>query len=318
MAIKQTQIQNSAWLKYAGALLLAFAFLVFLGILLFSSISTPLFGKCVAVVTIDQEITSRSSAPGLFSEAAPGSEDIAAAIDALNERDDVGAVLFVMDSPGGSTLGSREIYASVKNLDKPKVAYFREVAASGAYYISAGTDYIISEPDALTGSIGVIMTLSDMSGLFEKIGYNMTAIKSGEVKDIGSSARPVTPKERAILQSIVDEVFSEFKSVVLTNRGSRLDTERFNEILDGRVVSGRQAKEIGLVDATGTRKDAIAKAAALANITDEVPRLCEVSASQPGSGGLFSSSSFLSGLFNGIAKGLGSGADAKKVSVRYE
>lgn len=303
----QPQPNGGNWLKYGGVILLGLAFLVFLGILLFSSVSTPLFGKCVAVVDIKGEITTSSSPPGLFSEAVPGSEEIASTIEGLNRRDDVGAVVFVVDSPGGSVVATREIYDAVKGLDKPKVAYFREVAASGAYYISTGADYLISDPDALTGSIGVIMTLSDMSGLFGKIGYNVTAIKSGDTKDIGTYARPMTGKERQILQALVDEIFAEFKGIVIANRGPRLDMSRFNEILDGRVLSGRQAKEAGLVDALGTKKDAIRKAAQLANITDEEPSICEIKVSSSGSD-IFGMRALIPGLMQ----------NTKKVSVKYE
>lgn len=306
--IQPPQDSGSSWLKYGGILLLAFAFLAFLAVLLFSSAATPLFGKCVAVVEINSEITTASTPAGLFTEAVPGSEEIAASIDGLNSRDDVGAVVFVIDSPGGSVVATREIYDAVKNLEKPKVAYFREAAASGAYYIATGTDYIVSEPNALTGSIGVVMTLADMSGLLEKIGVNVTSITSGESKDIGSYSRPMTEKEREILQSLVDEVFQEFKGIVISNRGSRLDLQKFNEILDGRVLSGRQAKEIGLVDALGSKKDAIMKAAGLANITDAEPSICEISVSGGGAG-LFDARYFLPPILT---------QNQKRVSVSYE
>ncbi|VVB98025.1 ATP-dependent Clp protease proteolytic subunit [uncultured archaeon] len=309
----QPQEQNGNWLKYGGVILLGVVFLVFLGILLFSSVTVPaLGGKCVGIVDLNQEITTQSASPSLFSTGSPGSEDIANAIDNLNSRDDVGAVVFVVDSPGGSVVATREIYDSVKGLKKPKVAYFREVAASGAYYISTGTDYIISDPDALTGSIGVIMTVSDLSGLFGKIGYNETAIKSGDEKDIGGYSRPMTDKDRQILQALVNEVFGEFKNIVITNRGSRLDLAKFNEILDARVLSGRQAKEIGLVDALGTKKDAIKKAAALANITDSEPKICTISTS-PSAGGIFGATSMFRGMLEGLLP-----QDAQKVSVKYE
>lgn len=310
MRIKSiSQSQNPNWLKYGGIILLGIAFLVFLGILLLSSVSVPVLGsKCVAIVNINQEITTESEQASLFAEGIAGSEEIADSIRELDKRDDVGAVLFVMNSPGGSVVATREIYDAVKNVSKPKVAYFREVAASGAYYISAGTDYIISEPNALTGSIGVIMTLADMTGLFEKLGLNFTAIKSGESKDIGSSSRPMTDKEREILQSLVDEIFNDFKSIVIENRGSRLSMAKFEEILDGRVVSGRQAKSIGLVDELGNKRDAIMKAAELANITDEEPTLCEIDVSST-EAGLFDASAFITQI---------SGKNSNKVSVRYE
>jgi protease IV len=310
--LSQPQGQGAGWLKYGGVLLLGVVFLVFLGVLLFSSASVPVLGKCVAVVNINQEITTQGASGSLFSAGSPGSEDIANAIEELNSRDDVGAVVFVVDSPGGSVVGTREIYNAVKALDKPKVAYFREVAASGAYYLSTGTDYIISDPDALTGSIGVVMTVGDLSGLFGKIGYNETTIKSGEEKDIGSYSRPMTEKDRQILQALVDEIFTEFKNIVIANRGSRLNMQKFNEILDARVVSGTQAKSIGLVDALGTKKDAIAKAADMAGITDEEPKICQIS-TMPSEGGLFGATELFRGALDALLP-----QGSPKVSVRYE
>ncbi len=307
--LQTQQSQGANWLKYGGAIVLALAFLVFLGILLFSSVSVPIIGsKCVAIVNIDQEITTESVPPTLFSTAVPGSEEIASSIAALETRDDVGSVVFVMNSPGGSVVATKEIYEAVKNLSKPKVAYFREIAASGAYYISTGADYIVSEPDAITGSIGVIMTVTELSGLFDKLGINSTAIKSGESKDIGSPERPMTDNEKQILQALVDEIFGEFRSIVVANRGSRLDMDRFEEILDGRIVSGRQAKAIGLVDALGNKRDAIMKAAALAGIGDEEPLLCEIDTSSHKTG-LFDVRTYFAGIL---------AQDTKKFSVKYE
>ncbi len=306
--IATQQPQQGSWLKYGGVLLLGITFLMFLGMLLFSSISTPFFGKCIGVVEISDEITTRTTPQSLFSNEIPGSEEIAAAIKALDKREDVEAVLFVVDSPGGSVVATHEIYDAIKGLKKPKVAYFREIATSGAYYLSTGADYIISEPDTLTGSIGVIMTLSDLTGLLDKIGANITTIKSGESKDIGSFARPMSEKERAILQALVDEIFSEFKSIVIENRGVRLNAEKFNEILDGRVLSGRQAKEAGLVDALGNKQSAIRKAAEFANITEEEPSVCKITVSST-QGGLFDVRSYIPAIFS---------QQEKKISVKYE
>ena len=257
-------------------LVVGFVFLVAL-VLVFSSSSSSLTGKCVAVVNLNQEITVESTPPSLFFEGMPGSEEIAKKIEDINKRDDVGAVVLVVNSPGGSVVATREIYDSYKTLEKPKVAYFREVAASGAYYIASGSDYIISDPDAITGSIGVIATFSDLSGLFDKIGMNTTAVKSGLHKDIGSSSRPMTDEELGIIQALIDEVFDEFKTVVVENRKGTLNMVKFEEITDGRILSGRQAKSVGLVDALGNKKDAIKKAAELAGITEEEPRICDIS-----------------------------------------
>lgn len=263
------------------AIVLILAFIAVLALFfVFSSLSPLFVGKCVAVVDINTELTVEGTPPSLLDVGSPGSEQIAYAIESLDKREDVGAVLLVFNSPGGSIVATREVYDAVKGLSKPKVSYFREMAASGAYYVASGSDYIISDPNAITGSIGVVATVADMSGLLEKLGVNVTEIKSGAHKDMGSSFRNMTPEEQAIMQGIVDEVYQEFRSVVLENRQGRLDLAKFDEVSDARILTGRQAARIGLVDQTGTKKDAILKAAELANmsaISVEDVRLCPVS-----------------------------------------
>ncbi|MBU0586070.1 signal peptide peptidase SppA [Candidatus Micrarchaeota archaeon] len=294
MAINAKQTQKNSWMKYAGILLLGFVFLVFLGVLIVFSAADGLFqDKCVAVMNIEGEITTESVPQTLFSGFVPGSEDIANTIRSTDAREDVGAILFVINSPGGSVVASDEIYDAVNSTEKPTVAYFREVAASGGYYVASSTDYIVSEPFALTGSIGAVMTLSDMSGLLEKIGMNITDIKSGAMKDIGSPFRPPTENETELLQIIVDDIFQDFKNAVISGRGSRLNMQKFEEVLDARVLTGKQAKEIGLVDALGNKQDAIRKAAELAGMDTENLRICEVDASPERSGGLFDAKSII-------------------------
>lgn len=280
-------------------LLLAFAFAVVLFLFfIISALSPFLMGKCVAVVEIDNELTVEGASPSLFDNGYPSSEQLATSIESLNSREDVGAVLFVFNSPGGSVVATREVYAAVDGLNKPSVSYFRETAASGAYYVASGTDYIVSDPDALTGSIGVIATFAEMQGLFEKLGINVTTIKSGEHKDIGSSYRNMTDEEKAILQSVVDEVFQEFKGIVLQNRGDKLNRVRFDEVTDGRILTGRQAVAVGLVDSVGTKKDAIMKAAELGGIDAETPedvRICQVPTGMT-EAGLFDMETLIRGL----------------------
>ncbi|MEM4366548.1 MAG: signal peptide peptidase SppA [Candidatus Anstonellales archaeon] len=262
----------------------------------------PIGGKCVAVIKIDQEITTEGE-KGIFGPLSLGSDEIAAVIKDVDERDDVGAVLFVVNSPGGSVVGSREIYLAVEQMKKPKVVYMREVAGSGAYYISAPADYIYADPNTLTGSIGVVATFTDLSRLFEMLGINMTSITSGDMKDIGSPSRPMTEKERAIVQGIVDEVFQDFKGVVLKHRGNKLNMEKFNEVLDGRILTGRQAKAIGLIDDTGTMEDAIKKAMELGGIEER--NICEIDMAEQ---------SMLGSLYNEIMRP----SAKKRVTLNYE
>jgi len=280
--------------------LLAIAFIVLIGLFIILAELLPSFtGKCVAVVDINVPLTVEGSPTTLLEAGYPDSEQLAKAIERLDERADVGSVLLVVNSGGGSVVATHEVYDAVSGLEKPSVSYFREYAASGAYYVATGTDYIVSDPAALTGSIGVkSVTFLMMTGLMEKLGVNATTVTSGDYKDIGSPFREMTEDEKAIMQSIVDEIFDEFKEVVIKNRGSKLDRTKFDDITDGRVLTGRQALDIGLVDALGTKDDALLKAAELGGIeaeTAEDVRVCYVEVI-PQQTGLFSAESFIGSL----------------------
>lgn len=284
---------------YALALItLGFIAVFIAAIFSISSATQPLFGKCVAVVEINGVLTTESAPSTMFSEGQYGSYEIAKKIEGLDSREDVASMLMIVNSPGGSVVASDEIYDAVDGLQKPKVAYFRETAASGGYLVSAPADYIISEPNALTGSIGVILELYQFTGLLEKVGVTSTPVKSGEMKDIGSTFRNMTPAEEALLGEAVNETFQQFVSTVREQRAGKLNAELFNQALDGRVLTGRMAKKAGLVDELGSRDDALAKAAELGGIdyesVSDIP-VCVV-ATKPQSAGLFDISSFIDGL----------------------
>ncbi|VVC01341.1 ATP-dependent Clp protease proteolytic subunit [uncultured archaeon] len=239
------------------------------------------------MIEISGPIVTNNIEASLFSDEVKGSEALAGEIESADSRSDVKSVLVLIDSPGGSVVGSRQIYDALHSLNKSSVSYINEMAASGGYYAAAGTDHIVANPDAITGSIGARATFYDMAGLFEKIGFNQTTIKSGAMKDIGSEGRPMTEEERAVLQSIVNESFQEFKSAVEASRAGKLDAAGWAIAQDARIMTGRQAKKIGLVDQLGSRKDAVAKAAELGGIKGE-PRLCWLSSGK-GQKGLFGS-----------------------------
>ena len=277
------------WLALAAVVAIGALFVFLIAGLLASALPRQ---DCVGVIHVDGEIVTGSMEGSLFSAGGAGSDDIVPLIEDAAARKEVKAMLVEINSPGGSVVGTREIYDALLDVDKPKVSYFREMAASGGYYIAAGTDYIVSDPAALTGSIGVRMTAVDMSALFGKLGYNETEIKSGDMKDMGSPARPLTDSERAVLQSIVNESFVDFKTAVERGRAGKLDEAKFSEILDARVLTGKQAKAIGLVDETGNRKLALQKAASLGGIrySGDAPPVCEIKAQRSLLGGLLSSS----------------------------
>ncbi len=236
------------------------------------AVGVMLFSKpCIAEVRIGSEIVDSAPAASLLSpESPPSASEINAMIDSANEREDIKAIVLYVDSPGGEVIPSREIYEHVKYSKKPVVAYFRSMAASGGYYAAVGSDYIVSEPETITGSIGVRTTSVSMSGLFDKLGINYTNVVSGKMKDMGDVNHNLTDDERVVLQSFIDEIFTEFKDTVYENRHGRpgFSDEEFNKILDARVLTGRQAYKIGLVDELGNETRAFEKAASLAHVTE--------------------------------------------------
>lgn len=185
----------------------------------------------------------------------------------------VKAILLRINSPGGSVVGSDEIYQALRDeIDKPVVVSMSELAASGGYYIAASADRIIANPATFTGSIGVILTHTNVEGLLNKVGVDVTIIKRGEFKDELSPFREMTEEERALWQEIIGEAYEQFVGVVTEGRSMPRETVR--ELADGRVYTGRQALELGLIDALGNLPDAIEAAAELGGIEGE-PRVIE-------------------------------------------
>ena len=193
-----------------------------------------------------------------------------------HDDDSIKAILLRIDSPGGAVVPSQEIYDEVKQIraagKKKIVTSMGTVAASGGYYIAAASEKIIANPGTLTGSIGVIMELVNVEGLLQKIGVEGVVIKAGENKDVGSPFRKMTEKDRALLQHVMDDVHAQFIEAVAEGRSLKIETVR--AYADGRVFTGRQAKEIGLVDELGTLQDAIKRTAELAGIKGE-PQMVE-------------------------------------------
>ncbi len=184
------------------------------------------------------------------------------------------AIVMRVDSPGGAVAPSQEIYREVLKVREKKkvVVSMGSVAASGGYYISAPADRIVANAGTLTGSIGVIMEIPNVKGLMEKIGIEAQVIKSGKHKDIASVFKSLKPEEKEILQEVLDDVHDQFIKAVSESRS--MDIEETRKIADGRVFTGRMAKEAGLVDELGSLEDAIALAGRLAGIkgTPEVVR----------------------------------------------
>ena len=291
--------QNTNKLAYIMLAFFSIGFIALVLVAALSLLSAPIMGDCIAVVEINGEITTQSSPTSMFTQGSYGSYELSQKISELNDDENVAGVLLVINSPGGSVVGSDEIYRAVDSLDKPKVAYFREIAASGGYYISTPTDYIISEPNALTGSIGTVMYLAEFEELADKLGIHDRVIKSGAMKDIGNPMRNMTEDEENLLHLVIDEAFAGFKSKITMNRGSKLNYALYTQALDGRVLSATMAQKAGLVDELGSRDDALMKTAELANLSFEDAsdiHVCKIRTS-PESPGLFDMHSLIGGLF---------------------
>ncbi|MDP9175158.1 MAG: signal peptide peptidase SppA [Planctomycetota bacterium] len=181
-------------------------------------------------------------------------------LDEAASDDSVKAVVLRVNSPGGSVTCSDVMYDAVlrfkQQTHKPVVASAQEVVASGAYYVSCAADRIVVNPTSVVGSIGVIFETFDLVGTMDKLGVRSEAIKSAELKDMGSPFKHMTAHEREVMQGMVDEYYARFKSVVSSNRPLK-DPAMFPTITDGRVFSGARAVELGLADQTGRLQDAI-------------------------------------------------------------
>lgn len=194
----------------------------------------------------------------------------------LNEHRDnpsVRAVVVRVNSPGGVVAPTQEIYAAIQRVrksGKPVVASLGSVAASGGYYVASAADRIYANPGTLTGSIGVIMQMANLEGLLKKVGVDYVVVKSGHYKDIGNFARAMTPEERRMLQTLLDDVYNQFVDAVA--QGRKLDRATVEGFADGRIVSGQQAKQLKMVDALGGMDDAVEAAATLAGLPPK-PRL---------------------------------------------
>ena len=188
----------------------------------------------------------------------------------------VKAIVLRIDSPGGGVVPSQEIHDAVKRVkleqNKKVVVSMGTVAASGGYYIAAATDHIMANPGTLTGSIGVIMELANLEGLFQKVGVQSIVVKSGRHKDLASPFREMSKEDRAILQSVMDDVHQQFIQAVADGRS--LSMKDAEALADGRIFTGRQAKDLKLVDELGNLDDAIQVAADMVGMTGQ-PKVVE-------------------------------------------
>ncbi|HEX7169496.1 MAG TPA: signal peptide peptidase SppA [Rubrobacter sp.] len=223
----------------------------------------------IAVVPVEGTIASADDSLG-GTQPTVTPEGLADALRQAGGDPTVAAVVLEVNSPGGGVTASDEMHQSIldfkENTGKHVVVSMGDTAASGGYYISTAADRIVANETTLTGSLGVIFQLTNFAEAADKYGIKQEVIKSGKYKDIGNSFRELKPEEREILQSIVNESYAQFVDVI--SAGRNIPEERVREIADGRVYSGLQAEELGLVDSFGGLDEASAAAGRLAGTSD--------------------------------------------------
>lgn len=220
----------------------------------------------IAIVFADGTIMPGESQTGLMGSTSVGSDTITRALHKAAQDKSVAAIVLRVDSPGGSAAASDQIWRKVTKIEKPVVASMGDVAASGGYYIAMGCDSIFAEPLTITGSIGVVGGKLAMKGLYEKVGLTVNVVSRGENSGLLSGVEIFSDSQRKVWLRMMEDIYQQFLSKAATGR--KMDVEKLKGLAGGRIWTGRQAKENGLVDRIGTLEDAIAEARKLAGVKE--------------------------------------------------
>lgn len=215
--------------------------------------------KQIAVLTVNGTIQDTGESTSIFSSETYNHQYFMDQLEDIKKNKSVKGVLLKVNSPGGGTNESKQIYDKIKEIKKerniPIYVSMGSMAASGGYYISAPADVIYADEETLTGSIGVIMQGMDYSKLAKKLGIEFNTIKTGPYKDIMNGSREMTPAEKKLLQNMVNDSYGRFVKVVADGRG--MSEKEVRSIADGRIMNGSQAVKAGLVDRLGYSEDAL-------------------------------------------------------------
>lgn len=227
-------------------------------------------GARVGLVRIEGSIVSGEGGMSLLGGSSVGADTVVQQLDEAAKDASIKAVVLRVNSPGGGVVASWEMGEAIKRVKaagKPVVVSMGDAAASGGYWISAMADKIVASPGTMTGSIGVIMQLQNLTGVYDKVGYKTETFKSGAYKDIGNPGREMTDAERQLLQNMINETYEQFVQVVA--EGRKMDPAKVRQVADGRIISGRQALDLGLVDELGDLKRAVKLAGEMAKLPGE-------------------------------------------------
>ena len=214
----------------------------------------------VAILYANGNITSGTGSSGIQDKY------IVNEIEKLKNDDDIKAVVFRINSGGGSAYASEQIWKAIEDLkaEKPVVASMGDMAASGGYYIACNANSIVAQPTTITGSIGIFGMIPNLEGTTDKIGVHTETVKTNEFADFGNLTRPFNEKEKELMQNYVEAGYDLF--LTRCAEGRNMDKETLAQYAEGRVWTGNQAKEIGLVDELGGLEEAIEIAADMANL----------------------------------------------------
>jgi protease-4 len=227
----------------------------------------------IVVLNLTGQIVEKSipsDPPFSFDTQTIGSDQVKKTLHELAKDESVKGVILSINSPGGGVVASDLVYTAVRDFaqKKPVVAVIGEAAASGGYYIAVGADHIVAHPSSVIGSIGVIGVFPNISGLLDTLGIDMQVIQTGKYKDTGSAFRAMSGDEQKIIQRLVDEALEEFVAAV--DEGRELTREEVEALADGRIMSGRQALQLGLIDSLGNQDDAFKIIKELADVSDPI------------------------------------------------
>lgn len=226
----------------------------------------------IGVINVVGEIMPSSESMWSYSETTYNHDLYMNYVDEMMYADNNKGILLYVDSPGGTVYESDELYLKLMEYKevtgRPIYAYFASEACSGGYYIAMAADYIVANRNCWTGSIGVVISLLNCQGLYDKLGIKEIDIVSGENKAMGSAALELTEEQYAILQSLVDEAYDQFVEIVCTGRN--MDDAMVRVLADGRIYSAKQAAEHKLIDAVGSLEDAKAALVKKAELPEDI------------------------------------------------
>jgi len=259
--------QKKVWLWVILSIFFALLIIFWGFLLLYSFIKGELgyvtTGESIALIRIEGVISDSEGISILYG-AGTEPEKVIQQLHKAEENSNVKAIIFRINSPGGTAASSQEIYREIMRIKKPIITSVGDICASGAYYIASGTDWIIANESSSVGSIGVIMQFPNYQGLYEKLGIKTETFTKGKYKDLGSPTRELTNEEKELIDKELQIVYQQFIRDVA--RGRDLTEKRVEDVATGFVFIGSEALDLRLVDELGNYQDAIYKAIELGKI----------------------------------------------------